>query len=377
MLHAKLSASSAHRWLYCPMIVSLEADSPRKDTEYTREGTAAHELVEIKLQYQTGKIKKAAYNKKYKAFTENSAYFNASMNQYTDEFVDYVMERYNSYEDAYIELECRVDYGRWVPGGFGTSDVLILTEDVLEVIDFKYGTGKFVSAENNDQMGLYALGAYNVFGMLYDFQKVRMTIVQPRIGNLSSVEIWTEELLYWANHYVAQRAAQADVGIGSWDIRKEVLQWSPIAGALVPYAAKCFEVIDPELRAPDLLEPEDIAEILDQADLIESWLKAVKAYAFNEAYNGNEIPGYKLVEGRSNRVITDAEAAAERLEEAGFNDVWKPKELLSMTELEKRVGKKQFGEILRGLIIKPTGKPVLVPESDKRPEYRDTTNDFE
>lgn len=234
--HALLSASSAHRWLYCPMLPRLEADYPSRDTVYTREGTSAHELSEIKLMHKSGKINKRKFNSLTKAFKENTDFYSEEMEEMTELYTDIVLEHFNSYEDAEIELEKRVDFSDWVPGGFGTSDVVILTDGVIEIIDLKYGKGMPVSAKQNPQMGLYALGAYAAYDMIYDFDKIKMTIIQPRLDSVSSVEIYVEELLYWADNVVLPVAAQADIGIGDWDLNEKVLQWSPVAAKLVPRA---------------------------------------------------------------------------------------------------------------------------------------------
>lgn len=376
--HALLSASSAHRWLYCPMLPRLEAEYPSKDTVYTREGTAAHELSEIKLMYKSGKIKKREFNKRLKEFKENSDFYNEEMEEMTELYTDIVMEHFNSYDGADIELEKRVDFSEWVPSGFGTSDVVILADGVIEIIDLKYGKGMPVSAKQNPQMGLYALGAYAAYDMIYDFDKIRMTIAQPRLDSVSTVEIFVEELLYWADNVVLPMAAQADAGIGDWDLNEKVLQWSPVAAKLVPRAQKNWDLIDRhELQEPIYLSDEAITEILDMAGEIKKWLESVEAYALKQALSGEEIPGYKVVEGRSVRVITDKDKAIDILHDNGFDDeIYKPKELLAIGALEKLIGKSSFTELLAEVIDKPQGKPVLVPNSDKRPIFNDTTNDF-
>lgn len=366
--HALLSASSAHRWLYCPMLPRLEAEFPSRDTVYTQEGTSAHELSEIKLMWKSGKINKRKFNQLVKAFKENTDYYNEEMEEMTELYTDIVMEHFNSYEEADIELEKRVDFSDWVPNGFGTSDVVILTGGVLEIIDLKYGKGMPVSANQNPQMGLYALGAYAAYDMVYDFDKIKMTIIQPRLDSVSSVEIYVEELLYWANNVVLPMAAQADAGIGEWDLSAKVLQWSPVAAKLVPRAQQNWEIIDRyDYQEPIYLSDEATKDILDHATEIKKWVEAIEAYALTQAMQGHEIPGYKVVEGRSNRVITNKEKAAEILKEEGFEDIYKPQELLAMGALEKLVGKTTFSELLSDYIDKPQGKPVLVPEKDKRP----------
>lgn len=366
--HALLSASSSHRWLHCPMLPRLEAEEPSKDTVYTQEGTCAHELAEIKLLYKSGKIQKREFNKRLKTFKENAAFYDEEMEEMTEVYTDIVMEHFNAYDNASMELEKRVDFSDWVPNGFGTSDVVILADNTIEIIDLKYGKGVPVSAKLNPQMSLYALGAYAAYDLVYDFDKIKMTIVQPRLDSVSTSEIFVEELLYWADNYVLPRASQAEIGIGDWDLNAEVLKWSPVAAKLVPWAQQNWEIIDRhELQEPVFLSDEALKEVLDKASDIKKWVESVEAYALKQALDGKEVSGYKLVEGRSNRVITDKETAAAILEGNGFEDIYKPQELLAMGALEKLVGKAKFAELLDGYIDKPQGKPVLVPNSDKRP----------
>lgn len=367
--HALLSASSAHRWLHCPMLPRLEADEPSRDTVYTQEGTCAHELSEIKLKYKSGKIKKREYNKLVKEFKETASFYDEEMEEMTEYYTDLVMERFNAYPNADMELEKRVDFSDWVPNGFGTSDVVILADGVIEIIDLKYGKGVPVSAKLNPQMSLYALGAYATYDMVYDFDKIVMTIIQPRLDSVSTTVIFVEELLYWADNYVLPRASQAEIGIGDWDLNAEIIKWSPVAAKLVPWAQQNWEIIDKhDFQEPVYLSDEALKEILDKASDIKKWIESVEAYALKQALDGKEVLGYKLVEGRSNRIITDKDKAADILHDNGFDDeIYKPKELLAMGALEKLIGKSLFAELLAEVIDKPQGKPVLVAESDKRP----------
>ncbi|HFR5412057.1 TPA: DUF2800 domain-containing protein, partial [Streptococcus pyogenes] len=201
------------------------------------------------------------FNTLTKAFKENSDFYNEEMEEMTELYTDIVMEHLNAYENAEIELEKRVDFSDWVPGGFGTSDVVILADGVIEIIDLKYGKGMPVSANQNPQMGLYALGAYASYDMVYDFDRIKMTIIQPRLDSVSSVDIYVEELLYWADNVVLPMAAQADAGIGDWNLSEKVLQWSPVAAKLVPRAQENWELIDKyDYQEPVYLSDEAVAE---------------------------------------------------------------------------------------------------------------------
>ena len=366
--HAYLGPSSAVRWMAVPPIVQLETDVPRKDTAYTLEGTDAHTLAEFKLQHFISPYED--YEAKHNEVIGNLTYYDQEMEEYTSQYADLVIEHFNAYENARMELEVQVDISKWVPDSFGTSDVVIISDGVIEVIDLKYGKGVPVDAYQNPQLMLYALGAYDRYDLLYDFDRIRMTIVQPRLDNVSTFEIEVEELLYWANNYVAPRAVYAFEGIGEWNLKADVLRFSPVRATLRPRAEKNFEIIEKyDFKENALLDYEEIAEILAQAKEIKSWLDDVENYALHSALQGKEIPGWKLVEGRSNRVITDKSELEVRLMMEGYeaDKILKPKELLALGALEKAVGKSNFAKIAEGLIIKPTGKPVLAPAKDKRP----------
>lgn len=376
--HAYLSASSAHRWLICPPIVALEAQFKDRGSSYAEEGTAAHELSELKLRKFLGEKVTRQINK----FKKENSFFDQEMEEATDTYVNLVEEQFNQYEDPFMELEVRVDFSKWVPDGFGTSDVVIIADNVIEIIDLKYGKGVLVDAYQNPQLMLYALGAYATYDMVYYFDRVRMTIVQPRLDSVSTFEIEVEELLYWANNYVAPRAAQAYEGIGEWDITADVMKFSKVRAQLRPRAEKNFQIIDKYIEEDSaLLSESEIAEILDRASEIKSWIEHVEAYALNQALNeGVEFPGFKVVEGRSNRKITDEDKVAKLLEAEGYDAIYKPKSLIAMGQLEKLVGKQKFADLAKDYIIKPPGKPTLVPVSDKRPALRseaEALRDFE
>lgn len=369
--HALLGASSAHRWLICPPIARLEEAVKDRGSSFAEEGTAAHELAELILNKRFKLIPTRSVNSKLKKFKAENSYYDPSMEDYVSNYCDLVEERANHYENAVIELEQRVDFSQWVPEGFGTSDVVILADNVIEIIDLKYGKGVPVDAYLNPQLMLYALGAVDKYDLIYEFETVRMTIVQPRLDNLSTFEIEKDELLYWADNYVAPRAVQAYEGNGEWTIIDDVVKFSKVRAQLRPRAEKNFQLIDTfDFKEAPLLTNEEIAEILDRAPEIKKWIEHVESFALNKALTeGEEFPGWKLVAGRSNRKISDTEGLLMVLEAEGYEDdeILKPQELKAIGQLEKVVGKKKFGELSVDYVIKPEGKPVLVVESDKRP----------
>ena len=382
--HALLGASSAHRWLICPPIARLEEQFKDRGSSFAEEGTAAHELAELALAKRFKLMATRSVNTKLKKFRSENSYYDQSMEDYVEAYCDLVEERVNYYQDAVVELEQKVDFTKWVPEGFGTSDVVVLADNTIEIIDLKYGKGVPVDAYLNPQLMLYALGAVDKYDIIYEFETVRMTIVQPRLDNVSTFEIDKEELLYWADNYVAPRAVQAWEGMGEWTITDDVVKFSKVRAHLRLRAERNFSLVDKyELKESPLLTNEEIAEILDRAPEIKKWLDHVEQYALNKALTeGEEFPGWKVVAGRSNRKISDEESLLFLLEAEGFEDdeILKPRALQAIGQLEKVVGKKRFAELASDFIVKPEGKPVLVNEKDKRPalnSMEDALNDFE
>ena len=279
--------------------------------------------------------------------------------------------------DAQLLVETRLNFTQWVPDGFGTGDACIIADGCLEIIDFKYGKGVKVSAYENPQMKIYALGAYEKFSFEYNIDRVRMTIVQPRIDNLSEFELKVTDLLSWAETELKPKAEEAYNGKGK--------QLPGVWCQFCKVKAQCKALTDTALNLakqhqdPNLLTPEEIAaDVLPFIDIVKSWLTGIEEYTLQAALNGTNYPGYKIVAGRSIRKITDQQAVMTALNANMFDEAayMKPRELRSITDLEKLVGKKRFAEICGDWIEKPQGKPTLVPESDKRPAYDTTADDF-
>lgn len=389
--HALLSASGAKRWMTCTPSARAEEKHYSKhgqkpESEFAKEGTTAHEYSELLLARELGQLTKAQATRRINAFKkkpEGVKFYGTEMEEHVATYVDFVMERVNAAraisQDALVLIEQRLNFSEYVPNGFGTGDVLIVYNGKLELIDLKYGKGVPVSAHENPQLMLYGLGAIAEHDILYDINEVILTIVQPRLDSISSYSISSEELLDWAEKDVKPKAALADKGEGEF-ISGEHCRWCAIKDtcrARADLALKTVEAdfaedgsIDLELLDPAELSKEEITEILFVVGDIEKWCKDIQDYARNEALAGEKFDGFKLVEGRSNRKLTSMQEAAERLLAAGIEAdvVYKPKEVKAIGELEKAVGKKVFGEILDDLIVKPPGKPTLVPADDKRPE---------
>lgn len=370
--HALLGASSAHRWLACTPSARLEEQKPDSTSEAAREGTLAHELVELKLKRFLAGRKTGKATPKIKS----NELYRPVMEEYTDEYVNYVLELFATAQancpDAQLISERRVDFSDIVPEGFGTTDTIIIADDTMYVIDFKYGKKVLVEAVGNPQLRLYGWGAYREFGMLYDIRKIVVHIVQPRRDHKDHEEITLKELEDWCYGFVEPRAELANKGEGEFCTGEHCCFCRALATCRA-YKEHVMSLTQHQFADPVELTDEEIADILPKVDELVRWAKMIKDFAQDEAVNHEHfIPGYKLVEGRSNRVITDPDEAWEKLEEAGYatQDITK---LISLSELETLVGKKKLSELLGDLIVKPAGKPVLVPESDKRPAINSST----
>lgn len=363
--HAILSASSSHRWLNCNPSARLEQEFEDQETEAAAEGTAAHALCEHKL-------RKAL---KLRSKKPVSQYDCDEMDDYTDGYVQFVLEQLAQAKltcpDPQVLIEQQLDFSCYVPDGFGTGDCLIIASPRLHVIDFKYGLGVLVDAYQNPQMMLYALGALRIFDCLYDITEVSMSIYQPRRENVSTWTISVDELMDWTENTLRPKADLAYKGEGEYSPGS----WCQFCKAAVKCRARAEAKLDLarfEFAQPPLLSDAEIEEILGKLDDLTKWANEIMAYAQDAAINhGKEWAGYKLVESRTNRKYTDEDAVARAAASAGYRDIYK-KTLISITEMEKLMGKQTFKEILGGLIAKPIGKPTLVPASDKRPAITTT-----
>lgn len=360
--HALLGASSSARWLVCTPSARLEAMFPDEQSPYAAEGTIAHDLAESILRHKLE-------GKKAPKLDDYSTEMVEAVNRYVDICEEKVNEARARSSDAEVMIEAKLDFSRWVPEGFGTGDMVIVADGILEVIDLKYGKGVPVSAIENTQMRLYALGAYDVNEFLYDVKSVRMTIVQPRLDSVSTDELPLEELLDWGEDIkpIAQRAFRGEGDCTPCDYCN-FCKARHTCRALADTCLTAFYKDGGKLN--QLLTDQEVSDILAMKDLITKWIKGVYDFAYEKALSGEkQWPGYKLVEGTSRRTITDPEAAAQTLLDNGYQeeDIFKPRELEGITNLQKVLGKKGVTEYLEAYIDKPEGKPTLVPDSDKRP----------
>lgn len=357
--HALLSASSSHRWLHCPPSARLEEQFENTTSVFAAEGTAAHELSEHKLRSFLG----------IKSKRPISDFDSEELESYTDVYVNFATELITEVrsicKDPIILIEQRLDYSCYVPEGFGTGDLIIIADGTLDIVDLKYGKGVIVSAEDNPQMKLYALGALNLFDSLYDIKRIRMTICQPRLESISTYEISVDELTNWAEAELRPKAQLAINGEGEF-LSGEHCRFCRARKTCRARADEHLELAKFDFKLPALLSEDEIAEVLSEADRLSAWASDIFAYATDLAIcEGKQWTGFKLVEGRSNRKYSSEESVIKACNDNGITDIY-TKSLLGITAMEKLLGKKKFTSILGDLVEKPQGKPTLVPISDKR-----------
>lgn len=372
--HAYLSASASERWLKCPPSAKLCAQEEDRGSPYAQQGTDAHELCQYLLEVALGRPSRDP--------TEDLEWYNAEMQESAEGYRDFVLEQIEEAKtlckDPLVCVEQTLDFSKWVEHGFGTGDCVIVADDLLHIVDFKYGLGVLVSASGEDgsgnsQLKCYALGALDTFGDLYSISRIKLSIYQPRRENVDTFELTKEDLLKWADEVLAPTAKLAYEGDGEFAVGDHC-QFCKVKATCRKRAEHSMELAKYEFADAPTLEEDEIAAILPQIDSLVSWAEDIKAYALTQALSGVCYPGWKLVEGRSNRKYTNEAAVAQVVSDAGYDPY--EKKLLGITAMQKQLGKKKFEQLLSGLVIKPQGKPVLAPETDKRPEFNTAANDF-
>lgn len=368
--HALLSASSAHRWMNCTPSARLEEQFPDTTSDAAAEGTLAHELAELKVRnyFYSVDFGKRKLNNAIKKLKEHGLW-KEEMLGFTDEYLDYIKKTALALPSApYVSLEKQVDFSNWVPEGFGTADCLMVSGDALYVIDFKYGKGVPVSAEENEQMMLYAMGAYAMYRMLYPIKRFRLIIIQPRLTDgLSEWELTLEQLMRFGE-YVKDRAALAYKGKGDFNPSESSCRFCRAR-------AQCRARSDHNVKQafqigemPPLITNAEVGERLQAMEGVVNYHKDLKEYALKECLKGNEISGWKAVEGRGSRDWTDMDRAFDTLTKTGVvpEEVLWERSPLSLAKVETLLGKKDFQEVVGSFVIKKPGSPTLVKESDKR-----------
>ena len=367
--HAVLSASSSDRWLHCPPSARLNENYPNVSSDFAAEGTDAHSLCEFRLKLALGLDAEDPI--------ENLTWYNEEMEDCASAYASYVIELVEeakrSGSTPTVLIEQRVDFSRWVNEGFGTADCIVIANGTLNIVDYKHGKGVEVSAEENPQMKLYALGALEIIDYIYDIDEIQMTIFQPRKSNVSIYRISKDALLAWADGTLTEQAKLAYEGLGDFSCG----EWCRFCKAKAECRERAnanLELARYEFQDPALLMDAEVADILGKVDALIAWASDIKEYALQQAVSGKEWTGWKLVEGRSNRKYTNEAIVASTVEGAGFDPY--ERKVLGVTAMQKLLGKTRFEELLSNYIEKPQGKPTLVPESDKRPAMNTAKTDF-
>lgn len=374
--HAKVSASGSKKWIPCTISVHYESQFPDDGSEFAEEGTFAHEVFETTMLRALGRgvpDLTPSLAARYDNAELRDAVATASVVA-----ISRIDDAFARCADPIVLVEQRLDFSQWVPEGFGTGDLVIITDDLVEVLDYKHGKGVTVEAEENSQMRLYGLGAYAALAHLYDIKRVRMTVLQPRKNNFGSEELTIEDLLAWADKVVVPAARMA------WEGKGEPVPGPHCTEGFCRARFQCaaranqsLELAKAEfaLRPPELLTEEQIAKVLTIGDQVAKWISDVQSFALAQAESGRQFAGFKLVEGRSNRKYADQDAVAAALVEAGIPEaIIYERSLLGITAMEKAIGKRKFAELLGDLVVKPSGKPTLVAEGDKRPALSSAAN---
>ena len=398
-VHALLSASSSKQWLHCTPSARLQENFPNESSVYAEEGTFAHSVCEYK-------VRKYLHDRVQRPQSEE--FDSEEVEQCTDIYYDFAVSIIEEMKrngcEPLVLVEERVDYSHIAPSGFGTADMLIVGRDekgrvILHICDYKHGKGVYVEADHNSQMMLYALGGLHAYGYIYPIDTIRMTIIQPRLDNISTFECSREELEAWGEKIkpIAKLAYEGKGGqkAGDWCrfcrakpvckackdealslCREEFLDLDAGAfsqearaspGSSIPDANVSPEDAVPVFKQPGLIPMDELAGLLPTLSRISSWIESVFAFVSSEAINhAVPVPGYKVVEGRSRRIFTDQKAVVDTAVQNGYTDLYK-KQLITLTEFEKMMGKKKFNELLGKYVAKPPGKLALVPDSDPRP----------
>jgi len=368
--HAFLSPSASHRWLACPPSAKLCAKAADQSSEYAKQGTDAHSLCAYLIEKELGRDVSDP--------TKDLGYYDQEMQQCAEGYADFVMEEYakvrQSCGDAEVMIEQKVDFSRWVKGGTGTADCIILSDGTAEVIDFKYGLGIMVSADSeehggNPQLMCYCLGVLEMFDGIYDIDTLKMVIYQPRRENVSICTMSKAELLRWAEEVLAPTALLAMEGKGEFKAGTHC-QFCRAKATCRKRAEYNLELAKYDFEMPDELEDYEIDAILMKVDQLTAWASDVKEYALNQALLGVDYGHFEVVEGRSNRKYTSEADVAQAVTDAGYDPY--EKKLLGITAMTALLGKKKFEELLGGMVYKPSGKPTLVSKSDKRPVLKNT-----
>ena len=375
--HALFSASGALRWLNCPGSILLEKDLPDTTSDAAEEGTLAHELAELKVRnyFYPQDISKRKLTFSIKKMKENELW-DDEMLIHTDTYIDYIRDvSIKLPSTPYVIVEKRVDYGSYMPegyqnDGFGTADCIMIQGNILHVIDFKYGKSPDgrVFAENNPQMLLYALGAYKAYKVLYQIEEIHLSIVQPRLPDGISAWVCTLDELLKFGEYSRERAALAVSGNADYSPGVKTCKYCrarAVCRARSDYNVKQAFAIG---EMPPLITNEEVGKRLFAMQDVVKYQKDLKDYALKECLAGKEVPGWKAVEGKGKRDWTNQDDAFSKLTKSGVvaEEILWEKVPLTLAQVEKTVGKKDFNDAVGEFVKWVAGAPALAEESDKR-----------
>lgn len=394
--HAILSPSAAHRWLHCTPAPRVEAEFPETTSEYAEEGRLAHSVCELAAKKKFTVMNNRTYNSRLKKLKADPKWDDEMLSTAAT-YVEHLTEHAMRFEHApYVALEVQVDITDYAPEAFGTCDCVMIGGDELIITDYKHGKGVPVSAQDNPQMLLYALGALKLYRPIYGdmIRRVNTYIDQPRLGSYDGASMTVEELLAWGES-IKPKAAAAFMGTGEFapgewcrfcrakaKCRARANQNTALEdfkdciplGQSIPMQA---EYDATGFKPSNCLTDEEIGTLLVRAEGLVAWYNDLKEYALAACLNGKTIPGWKAVEGRSTRAWTDQDAALEALMAGGVEEaIIYDRVPKTLAQLEKVIGKQRFGELVGGMITKSPGKPALAAESDKRPAYNGAAADF-
>ena len=376
-VHALLSPSSAHRWLNCTAAPRLEEHIQDRGSDYAREGSLAHAYCARHLKRFLGQNTQAEDDE---IALLDDEYHTGEMDEYTETYKSIVLEEYSKAkavtDDALLLVERRLDFSQYIPDAFGTSDAIIVGDGTMTVIDFKYGKGVTVSAENNPQMMIYGLGAYLQYSFDFRIDTLSLMIIQPRVGNYSTWSISVRDLLFWADNTLRPKAREAFSGKGEQHAG-DWCQFCKVKHRCRKLKEDCVGAFEAH-HDHEVLSLDEVAAILPLLPQIKMWMAGIEEHALQAALEGQTVKGYKVVHGKSNRRISDPDAVISALEAGGYasDAIMRPRELKTITDLERLCGKKTFATLCGDYIEKPEGKPTLVPESDKREAINPALDDF-
>lgn len=394
--HAILSPSAAHRWLHCTPAPRVEAEFPETTSEYAEEGRLAHSVCELAAKKKFTVMNNRTYNSRLKKLKADPKWDDEMLSTAAT-YVEHLTEHAMRFEHApYVALEVQVDITDYAPEAFGTCDCVMIGGDELIITDYKHGKGVPVSAQDNPQMLLYALGALKLYRPIYGdmIRRVSTYIDQPRLGSYDGASMTVEELLAWGES-IKPKAAAAFMGTGEFAPG----EWCRFCRAKAKCRARANQNTALEdfkdciplgrsilmqaeydatgFKPSNCLTDEEIGTLLVRAEGLVAWYNDLKEYALAACLNGKTIPGWKAVEGRSTRAWTDQDAALEALMAGGVEEaIIYDRVPKTLAQLEKVIGKQRFGELVGGMITKSPGKPALAAESDKRPAYNGAAADF-